>query len=329
MKKVGVALLVKEEAPYLVEWIAYHKALGFEIIVADNGGDDATSEIIYQLHKKGILYRFDIRGLYKPQIAAYRGLLRIAKKLNIDILGFIDADEFFSRSFPIKALNSENGADYILKQFKDKKATQLSYHWICYGSKTNYTDSSLPVLERLTYHSKVNEYMNVNIKSFVLVKSMFNATNLLYLGPKVFSAHFFSDGYKKWFIDNIQVDSFQNTKVNSINSGVILHYQIKTWDEFLLKAKRGDSTLPGNRYTKDFFNANDFNDIETCIPSNVILELKTKINQYQLMIQLGSTKIPTLTWMDKMKKKLLLMGTSKVGGQAHKKYQFLKKYNLI
>ena len=41
---------VRGEAPYLLEWIAYHRVRGVQrFILADNGGDDGTSELLERL----------------------------------------------------------------------------------------------------------------------------------------------------------------------------------------------------------------------------------------------------------------------------------------
>jgi glycosyltransferase involved in cell wall biosynthesis len=121
MTKVAIGAIMKQEAPYILEWVAYHKSLGFELIIADNGGDDRTSEILFALDQAKIIKRIDFRFFKNsPQIPAYRAILRYAKRLKIDIIGFLDCDEFFTRYFPIKTLTPEDGAEYILSEFKQK-----------------------------------------------------------------------------------------------------------------------------------------------------------------------------------------------------------------
>lgn len=104
MQRVAIGAIMKQEAPYILEWVYYHKALGFELIIADNGGDDDTSKILYGLHQSKIIQRIDFRSIKTtPQIPAYRAILRHAKKQKIDIIGFLDCDEFFTRHIPIQS----------------------------------------------------------------------------------------------------------------------------------------------------------------------------------------------------------------------------------
>ena len=61
--RVGIAAIVKSEAPYLLEWIAFHRAVGIDaFFIADNGGNDGTSELLKRLEKAGYITRFDFIG---------------------------------------------------------------------------------------------------------------------------------------------------------------------------------------------------------------------------------------------------------------------------
>ena len=61
--RLGLVAPVKEEEPYLLEWIAYHRALGIEyFMLGDNGGADRTSELLQALDAAGLIQRLDWRG---------------------------------------------------------------------------------------------------------------------------------------------------------------------------------------------------------------------------------------------------------------------------
>ena len=61
--RVALIAPIKQEAPYLLEWIAYHRALGVEtFVLGDNGGSDQTSELIQALDAAGLVLRLDWRG---------------------------------------------------------------------------------------------------------------------------------------------------------------------------------------------------------------------------------------------------------------------------
>ncbi len=47
----------------MLEWIAYHRALGVEhFVIGDNGGSDLTSELLLALDAAGLIVRLDWRA---------------------------------------------------------------------------------------------------------------------------------------------------------------------------------------------------------------------------------------------------------------------------
>lgn len=188
MTKVAVGAVMKQEAPYILEWVAYHKALGFELFIADNGGTDDTTRILTALDAAGIITRIDFRFCRKgPQIPAYRAIVRLAKRMKIDIIGFLDSDEFFAPRVPITKLTPDDGAGYIASEFRKFDASQISYYWLIYGSKTDFQDITVPVLERFSYHVTTEAKLDKKIssfKSFVKVNEMFKLSNIFSLVRK-------------------------------------------------------------------------------------------------------------------------------------------------
>src|SRR5690349_15223821 len=90
-----IAAPVRGEAPYLVEWIAYHRALGVKFfLLADNADEeDDTSKLLNVLHERKIVLRFDWRKKTQFQLDFYQQALTAAR-LFADGIFFIDVDEF-------------------------------------------------------------------------------------------------------------------------------------------------------------------------------------------------------------------------------------------
>jgi glycosyltransferase involved in cell wall biosynthesis len=321
MRRVAVGAVMKQEAPYILEWVAYHRMLGFDIIIADNGGDDDTSEILKGLHKIGACVRLDFTGYpTRPQIPAYRAMLRVARKNDIEIIGFLDVDEFFSRSFPIASVSPGDGAEYILNEFERRDASQLSYHWVCYGSRCSSPNVQDPVLERFSWHSRRNERFNVYVKSFVRVREMFTPLNLIYIGPPVFSPHYFSSANRKWFIDGVRCHTFDNGKRVSYDMGCILHFQIKSWGEYQSKIKRGDAIFRENKNSRSYFDAHDYCDLCTKVDSAVIAQLKREIGD--LRVRLSAVR-GDVTGPGHVNGRLLSIGLSANGGDHGYPYHLM------
>lgn len=316
---------MKNEAIYIHEWVAYYGLLGFEIIIADNGGSDSTSQILSELHDAGVITRIDFRcNDNRPQIPAYRAVLRHALSNGIDVVGFLDTDEFFSRSFPINSISERDGRDYLAKIFSDSTVSQISFHWICYGSHSEYQDSTELVLRRLQHHSNIYEYMNVNIKSFIRVKDMFSFWNLFYLGPMVFSVHYMSGFIGKWMIDGNPVGKFDRHKTISHDTGCILHFQIKTWDEYRPRVGKKKSGS-GNRYSRERFDKNDFNDVRTAVQTDILCELDTTVQQLKNLSPTDSS-LPQTILADSKK---LSFGLSSGGGQNRILYRSINAFRSL
>jgi hypothetical protein len=95
--RVGIAATVKAEAPYLVEWIAFHRTVGIErFFVADNGGDDGTSELLKQLDAAGYIRRFDFTGQAAPQLTSYNIIVPLMNDV-VDLVAIVDVDDLFNQ----------------------------------------------------------------------------------------------------------------------------------------------------------------------------------------------------------------------------------------
>ncbi|MEP4195770.1 MAG: glycosyltransferase family 2 protein [Aliishimia sp.] len=90
---------MKNEAPYIVEWVAYHRAMGVDnFLIYTNGCEDSTSEILDRLQDLGVLEHRnndDWKGNSPQQFALNRALKEPVIK-NADWIIHIDVDEFMN-----------------------------------------------------------------------------------------------------------------------------------------------------------------------------------------------------------------------------------------
>ena len=326
MTRIAIGAIMKQEAPYILEWVAYHKTLRFELIIADNGGTDDTTKILTTLDAAGIITRIDFRFLIKsPQIPAYRAIIRLAKRMKIEIIGFLDCDEFFAPRVPIMKLCPDDGAVYIESEFQKFNASQISYYGMLYGSRTDHQDMTAPVLERFSFHSSLENQVEDNkagsIKSFITVKEMFKLSNILFLGPQVMSPHVFDGAMRKWIVDNIIVDPYsyrpQKPPVSHQN-GIILHYMIKSWEEFQVKKARGGGIAKPARYANGFFSRFDLNNIYAPVDRAVIDKLRSEIDKLKKIVDAHHNQQSKVNFLTTLRSRLLSFGLSKYGHR--KKY---------
>lgn len=96
LPRFGIGAIFRNEAPYVTEWVAHHRLMGFQdIFVADNDSDDGTWELLQALEKLGYLkcFRFPNPEGKRPQLPAYDQVMHRFGK-DVDWMAFIDADEF-------------------------------------------------------------------------------------------------------------------------------------------------------------------------------------------------------------------------------------------
>lgn len=90
---------MKNEAPYIIEWVAYHRAIGVDnFLIYTNGCEDGTSEILDRLQHMGVLqHRLndDWQGNSPQQWALDRALEEPVVQ-TADWLIHIDVDEFIN-----------------------------------------------------------------------------------------------------------------------------------------------------------------------------------------------------------------------------------------
>lgn len=279
MSKVAICAIMKYEGPYIVEWAAYYDLMGFRMIVADNGGNDDTTKILSALDAAGIIDRIDFRWCTQsPQFPAYRALVRAAKKLDYDIIGFLDADEFFTRELPITRLAPDVGAAYIRELFEARNANQISFNWTCFGSRSEIEDRSRPVLERFEHHSDHTDQWNLWAKSFVRTDKLMRTRDILGIGPNIDSPHFFPVK-RGWYFDDKPAKAYWKAPAVRQTLGRVLHYQNKTWEEYQRKIARGaPSTKAGrNKNNRGYFDAHDYNKARTSVHPDALAALVAHI----------------------------------------------------
>jgi len=134
---------MKNESPYIIEWVAYHRAIGFDnFLVYTNGCTDGTDTLLNRLQDMGVLEHRnndDWKGNSPQQHALNRSLDEPLIR-NADWIAHIDVDEFVN-------VRTGNGtlADFFAAV---PDATNIAMTWRLFGHNgvTSLTDT--PVIEQ-------------------------------------------------------------------------------------------------------------------------------------------------------------------------------------
>lgn len=264
--KVGVAAIFKNEYPYILEWIAYHQSIGVDkFYIADNTSDDGSTELLEALDDVGLITRIPyprIEG-QAPQAPAYNHIIKNHGE-EVDLLGFIDADEFIVSEGDLKG----NLAAFCANE----SYGAMGVNWKVFGSNDDYFGSEGLVIERFTKHAKFNFDSNRHIKTFLkpkFVKKMNIHECVLKQGKYCTSSNTAAD------FD----ESGARTKKTSHANIFVNHYVVKSRVEhFINKRKKGSAAgLASREKGISYFIGHDENIERSEFPTVFLDNIKASI----------------------------------------------------
>jgi len=151
-------------------------------------------------------------------------------------------------------------------------------------------------------------------KSFTRVKEMFKPSNIFLLGPRIVTGHWCHGAMNRWYYDSILIKKFDTKTLKiSYTTGTILHFMIKTREEFQSKVNRGRGDGITPRHTDSFFQNYDLNDIQTEIDGQIIEQLKNGINQITDLIGNYKEIVTQTSFFTTLESQLMSIGLSDIG----------------
>ncbi|MBP7335247.1 glycosyltransferase family 2 protein [Niveispirillum sp.] len=249
---LAVCAIVKDERPYLLEWIAHHRLVGVQhFVLFDNGSTDQTTALLSGLARAGIVDHVpwpDIPHV-APQIPAYiAGLARLSNRCRW--VAFIDADEF---------LNPIDGRDVPSVLADHDGAAGLVVPWRLFGSNGRQQHEDDLVISRFTRRAAADHPLNRSVKTIVQAR--------LVARPDI---------HVPTITDGTLIDEHgrvagsqghpSHHAVPDAKALVINHYFTKSQEEWVRKRSRGRATEPAHSTARlrpdEHFLSHDINDIE-------------------------------------------------------------------
>jgi hypothetical protein len=134
-KDLAVALIFRDEAPYLKEWIEYHRLLGVErFYLYNNESTDNYREVLAPYIKKKIVELFEWHGDHSAmpkwnaiQCLAYVNAVKRAKKDRVKWIAIIDSDEFLVPA-------QENSLVDLLERYDSPDIGGVRVRWVMFGT---------------------------------------------------------------------------------------------------------------------------------------------------------------------------------------------------
>jgi len=224
--ELSVVGIMKDEGPYLKEWIEYHKLVGVEkFYLYDDGSTDSTDEVLAPYIASGEVVVQPVYGTMN-QLPLYTEALYTCRNKS-KWLAVIDVDEFI---VPVAQETIPAVLSYLEKEVFHKDIAGLAVHWVQYGFGGQYAKPEGLVIENYTK----NDGMYATYKSIVNPRMAVSAT----------SAHGFSYILNKhavnekgipinksgWCVDDVSKAGIEAIRIN--------HYYTKSYEEYIQKSKR-------------------------------------------------------------------------------------------
>jgi hypothetical protein len=246
----SIVAIVKNETPYIAEWIEYHLLAGARrFFIYDNESTDNLRELLEPYIRDGIVEYIFFPGK-RRQVAAYNDAIRRFKYESF-WLAFIDIDEFL---VPVE----QETVPQFLRDFEDVPGIEINQ--VLYGSGGLRHKTEGLVMERFKSHSRLDAEINRGAKSIV------NPRYVFYMATPHEAEYF--DG-------NCGVDIHKKKNgVASVDRPAlhdkirINHYGVKSFDEFAARIALGKVYYLLNKgpvedkFSIDEFYARDLNDIQ-------------------------------------------------------------------
>jgi hypothetical protein len=200
---------MKNEGDYLPEWIEYHLLVGFQYFwLVDNGSTDNSTAVLRPYFLMGIV---NVTTFLEEhgQSRAYNMMLPFTREQTF-WLAIIDIDEFL---VPLRT----HSVSAVLHDLENEVGIRV--HWVRYGSNGQRERKPGLVIERFRDHTAYDDPVNQYTKNIV------NPRMTEWIG--VHRARY-TTGLQTWESKPQVYDFF---RVN--------HYFTKSYEEWLIKTKRG------------------------------------------------------------------------------------------
>jgi len=238
---VAVVAAMRNEGPYVLEWLAHAWAVGFSgVFIYTNGNSDGSDDLLSLLHHHGILKLIwnETGPEISPQRKAYEHSLSMLSELyEHEWVAYLDCDEFL---VPSVEYNNNIAAliGSMQQEYGGRPASAICINWEWYGSNFEITRRDGLLQERFLY-----SYSHPVVKSITRIR---DTVSMFAIHTPIVLEGILLDGnlaVARPIDGSISPAAMAHVKLN--------HYYQKSWEEFGCKKDRGEGSSPGGLTGKD------------------------------------------------------------------------------
>jgi hypothetical protein len=250
---------MKDEGPFILEWVAHHLVLGFDrICVASNDCRDGSDRLLDALAAAGHIEH--LANVVAPgEVPQHAGYEAMRARFGIDDtewLAVLDADEF---------LNVHVGAHGVADLTAAAgDADIISLHAKCFADRPEVNWQPGPICPRFPWALEAMHKANRSMKSLTRgpgrFKHIHNHSMVGFLGKPGQLRIMGGDGTRYPPVKGVPL--WQQLRNDELREGAhrlaqYNHYAVKTWDTFNLRRERGRGAVPATdgsvRHTDAYF----------------------------------------------------------------------------
>ncbi|WP_375382823.1 glycosyltransferase family 2 protein [uncultured Sphingomonas sp.] len=252
MPRATLVATMRDEGPFILEWIAYHRLIGFDdILVCTNDCVDASPALLDVLQERGLVrhLRCTPAANEKAQLVAYREAEQVLADDWPDLLMVLDADEFLNIHV------GDGRLPALLAAVPGATAFMLS--WRVFGSSGHGHWSPELTTRRFTRAAKRESGVNWSYKT-------------LFTNPQAYHCPLLPHGpgfAREEHVDHIRPvdgagrplprryarsEEFLQSEPGTVSWALaqVNHYNTRSWADYLAKHARGGGQGP-ERWARD------------------------------------------------------------------------------
>ena len=252
---------MRNEGPFIVEWVSWYRMLGFRVLVGYNDCTDHSPALLDALQSAGWLTAVEhAPGEMPPKMSAYRTARRHPVVRGADWLLICDVDEFL---VPHVGDGTISGyLDHIGRNHQG-----VCFHWRCFGTGGVQRFEDGIVHRSFTRCSEGRHRINISFKTLFREPLRFrrfgdHAPDLFTGDWGTGEAHFV-DGEGRViqrFLTDPGPIRFTDIPDISHRLAQMNHYALRAAESYVLRRGTPSASAKVNRYTDNYFRQRDRND---------------------------------------------------------------------
>ena len=265
-----IVTTVKNEGPFLLEWLCYHRLIGFNrFVIYSNDCTDGTHQMLQLLDQAGIVIHFDnsdlIAGLPDdPQRRAYARAMALPEVTGSDWIAVLDGDEFFH-------VNTGDGTLDALFAALPDRTDAVAAQWRIFGN-----GGVIPFRDDL----QIRQFTMASPKdvpfthSQFAIKTIFRPLPVQHLGVHrpIFKNFYGLPAHPLLIVNGSGADVTKDLlrqrwttspKMAGYDLCHVNHYMIRASEVFLMKRWRGTAnSADADRINFDYYDQHNLNVVE-------------------------------------------------------------------